>query len=476
MYLYRTIKSKIMNQNQPTIAILAGGGPASGLNAVVAGVAKTFIQKGYRVIGLHGGFEGLFTTHLCAQSAPDLPATPCGGEGDVQRVPPSSDKQGAGKGDVLSAQKTEDIDYHLADEIFNRGGSMLRMSRFKPSDTDFETRFNLDFFTENNVRLLVTIGGDDTASTANRISKFLVARNYPIANIHVPKTIDNDLPLPNGVPTFGYESALDKGAVIGRAIYVDAHSSGNWFVLSAMGRSAGHLAFGIGEACHYPMIIIPEMFDKTRITVDKIISLIVSSVVKRRIMGMDYGAAIISEGVFHSLDHKEIAANGIQFSYDAHGHPELGKIPKAAMFSQLLDKRMAELGIAFQSRPVELGYELRSQTPIAYDLTYCTELGIGVWKLFSSGCTGCMVYVDACGNVTPLYLNDLQDASGKIPPRMVDISSDRFRAVVDNILLAITPRDYEAARQYLTNPEAYDFLRILEWNEDEWGPVPMRRA
>ncbi len=142
----------------------------------------------------------------------------------------------------------------------------------------------------------------------------------------------------------------------------------------------------------------------------------------------------------------------------------------------LFAARPAAHGIAFQSRPVELGYELRSQTPIAYDLTYCTELGIGVWKLFSSGCTGCMVYVDACGNVTPLYLNDLQDASGKIPPRMVDISSDRFRAVVDNILLAITPRDYEAARQYLTNPEAYDFLRILEWNEDEWGPVPMRRA
>ncbi len=89
------------------------------------------------------------------------------------------------------------------------------------------------------------------------------------------KTIDNDLPLPDCAPTFGYESAKDKGAVIARAVYVDARTSGNWFVMSAMGRSAGHLAFGIGEACHYPMIVIPEMFNKTPITIDKIIRLMV---------------------------------------------------------------------------------------------------------------------------------------------------------------------------------------------------------
>ena len=52
--------------------------------------------------------------------------------------------------------------------------------------------FNLELFTKNNIKLLVTVGGDDTASTANRIAKFLAAKHYPIANIHVPKTIDND--------------------------------------------------------------------------------------------------------------------------------------------------------------------------------------------------------------------------------------------------------------------------------------------
>ena len=413
-----------MTKRNEAIAILTGGGPAPGMNTVVGSVAKTFLQKGYSVIGLHKGFTGLFR----------------------------------------EAPATENITFLKADEIFNLAGSFLRMSRFKPSDEDFEKRFNWQFFTENNIKLLVTIGGDDTATTANRVAKFLEEKRHPIANIHVPKTIDNDLPLPDCAPTFGYESAKDKGAVIARAVYVDARTSGNWFVMSAMGRSAGHLAFGIGEACHYPMIVIPEMFDKTEITVEKIVNLVISSIIKRKIMGMDYGAAVISEGVFHALSDEEIRKSGIHFTYDEHGHPELGKVSKAHIFNEMIEKKVKELGIKVKSRPVELGYEIRCQTPIAYDLTYCSELGIGVHKLFAEGKTGCMVYVDSEGNVSPLYLKDLQDpTTGKIPPRLVDIKSDKFSSVVETILNAITPADYEAAKQYVPNPEEYDFHKILNW-------------
>jgi 6-phosphofructokinase 1 len=408
------------------IAILTGGGPAPGMNTVVGSVAKTFIQKGYRVIGLHGGYSGLFNP----------------------------------------APRMVDIDFPLADDIFNRGGSFLQMSRFKPSQKDFDENFNLTFFRDNNVKLLVTVGGDDTASTANRIAAFLVANKYPVANIHVPKTIDNDLPLPGGMPTFGYQSAKDKGAVIARTVYMDARTSGNWFVLAAMGRSAGHLAFGIGSACHYPMIVIPEMFNRTTITVQKIVDLVVSSIIKRKIMGMDYGAAIISEGVFHELSEDECRNSGVTFSYDDHGHPELGKVSKAHIFNEMLEKRIAELGIKVKSRPVEIGYEVRCQTPVAYDLVYCSQLGMGVYKLFEQGDTGCMVYVNQEGFVTPLYLKDLEDPfTHKIPPRLVNLACDKFQAVIDNILNYITPDDYEAAVKYVSNPEEFDFHRILNWAE-----------
>ena len=176
------------------------------------------------------------------------------------------------------------------------------MSRYKPKDSEFKT----DFFTKNNIKLLVTIGGDDTASTANRLSKFLSANKVEVANIHVPKTIDNDLPLPEGSPTFGYHSAKAEGVRLATTYYEDARTSGNWFLVSAMGREAGHLAFGIGTACHYPMIIIPEMFNKTKVSFDKITRLIISSIVKRLILEIGYGAIIISEGVFHFMMRTDI--------------------------------------------------------------------------------------------------------------------------------------------------------------------------
>ncbi len=406
------------------IAILTGGGPAPGMNTVVGSVAKTFLQKGYTVIGLNGGYSGLFNPN----------------------------------------PNTVEITFPMADDIFNRGGSFLQMSRFKPTDNDFANNFNLDFFIKNNIKLLVTVGGDDTASTANRIAKFLEEKQYSIANIHVPKTIDNDLPLPAGTPTFGYESAKNSGAVIARAVYVDARTSGNWFVVAAMGRSAGHLAFGIGEACHYPMVVIPEMFNKTEITVDKIVNLVVSSIIKRKLIGMDYGAAMISEGVFHELSDEEIKKSGVSFSYDDHGHPELGKVSKAHIFNEMLEKKLKEIDVKVKSRPVEIGYEVRCQTPAAFDLTYCSELGMGVHKLFADGKTGCMVFVDGDGNVSPLYLKDLQDpTTGKIPPRLVDINSDKVKAVIDNILCYISEEDYEAAKAFVPNPEDYDFNKILNW-------------
>lgn len=408
---------------EKSIVILTGGGPAPGMNTVVGTIAKTFLSKGYRVIGLHGGYKGLFSP----------------------------------------TQKTTDIDFLLADSIFNRGGSYLMMSRYKPSQEDFDKNFNLDFFKNNNIQLLVTVGGDDTASTANRIAKFLAAKNYPIANIHVPKTIDNDLPLPSNIPTFGYHSAKSEGTKIATTVYEDARTSGTWFVVSAMGRSAGHLALGIGATCHYPMIVIPEMFNRTDITIDKIVNMAISAIIKRKIMGLSYGAIMISEGVFHAFSHTDLEAAGVKFTYDDHGHPELGKISKAQMFNELLEKKLDKLGISVKSRPVEIGYEVRCVTPIAYDLMYCSQLGMGVYQLFKEGATGCMVYLDLNNNIKPLYLSDIQDKDGKIPPRGVNIHTDKAQNIIRYLMHYITPADYEAAKEYVANPEEYDFIKMLNW-------------
>lgn len=404
---------------QGSIAIVCGGGPAPGINSVISSVSKVFLKDGYRVIGLHGGYKSLFSEEPVF----------------------------------------EDIDFQFADHIRGQGGSALQMSRYKPKDTEFST----GFFVKHNVELLVTIGGDDTASTANRISKYLKLKNVSLQNIHVPKTIDNDLPLPEGQPTFGYQSAKEAGVRIAQTVYEDARTSGNWFIISAMGREAGHLAFGIGAAVHAPMIIIPEMFNKVPITFDSIMKLIVSTIVKRKILGIPYGIVIISEGVFHFMPDEEITSSGIHFTYDDHGHPELGNVSKAHIFNVLLQEKLREIRMNVKSRPVELGYELRCVSPIAFDLLYCSLLGMGVKYLFDKGHTGCMVTADHLGSINPLFLEDVTNELGKVEPRMVNLNSQKTSQIFDHSLQYLDPGDYEAAKAFVENPEHFDFRRILSW-------------
>ena len=402
-----------------SIVILAGGGPAPGINTVISTVAKTFLKDGYRVLGLNDGYKNLF------QPNPDV----------------------------------VEMDFLYADAILKQGGSALKMSRYKPKNEEFNT----EFFVKNNIKLLVTIGGDDTASTANRISKFLASSGFPIQNIHVPKTIDNDLPLPEGSPTFCYYSAKDAAVHLVQTIYEDARTSGNWFVVSAMGREAGHLAFGMTSACHCPMVVIPEMFNKTEVTFDAIIKLVVSSIVKRKLLGVNYGVVIISEGVFHFMSDEEIEKSGVAFTYDEHGHPELGNVSKAHIFNLLLQQRLKALGINVKSRPVEIGYGIRCVEPNGYDLTYCSLLGYGVKKLFDKGVSGAMVTTNPKGEIMPLYLKDVEDENGKIKPRLVNLNGPKAELIFNDGLQYIMPADYEAAKAYLPNPEEYDFRKILKW-------------
>ncbi len=402
-----------------SVAILAGGGPAPGINSVISSVAKIFLKDNYRVIGLHEGYKTLFTD----------------------------------KPNII------DLDFTIADKIHNQGGSILSMSRYKPADKEFNTKF----FIDNDVKLLVTIGGDDTASTANRISKYLASNNIIISNIHVPKTIDNDLPLPDGIPTFGYQSAKQEGVRLATTVYEDARTSGNWFVVSAMGREAGHLAFGIGAACHYPMIIIPEMFDKVEITFDRIMRLIVSSILKRKVLGINYGVVIISEGVFHFMTDAEIIKSGITFTFDDHGHPELGNVSKAHIFNMLLQNKLRELKLNIKSRPVELGYELRCVQPIAFDMLYCALLGMGVKVLYDQGLTGCMVCSGPNGDIFPIFLKDVEDENGKVQPRLVNMQGQKSRMVYQDGIQYICEEDYEAALGYVSDPAVFDMKKILEW-------------
>ena len=404
-------------ETNKSIAILCAGGPAPGINTVVASITKRFLADGYRVLGLNHGYSTLFkdeTTYI-------------------------------------------ELTYEIADRIFSKGGSYLKMSRYKPKKEEF----NDTFFKKENIKLLVTIGGDDTASTANRISLFLEEKAIKTQNIHVPKTIDNDLPLPVGISTFGYQTAKNEGAHLAKTILEDGRTNDSWFIVSAMGREAGHLALGIGKSCHYPMIIIPEMFHKTTVTFDGIMKLIISTMVKRKLMGLNFGGVVISEGVFHFIDDEEIKNTGINFSYDEHGHPELGLLSKAHIFNQLLGVKLKKLNLNIKCRPVEIGYAIRCVDPTAYDLRFCTNLGYGVKELFDNGDSKCIVISTPAGAYKALSMKDIANADGTISPRLVDMESQEMKSTLKSFE-SLKEGDFEAAKSYLPHPENYSMSSILK--------------
>ena len=175
---------------------------------------------------------------------------------------------------------------------------------------------------------LVTIGGDDTASSAAALAE-AVGNGLRVA--HVPKTIDNDLSLPGNMPTFGYQTARHVGVNLVRNLMVDALTTGRWYLVVCMGRHAGHLTLGIGKAAGATVSVIAEEFPPGRITLDQVGDVLEGAIIKRRAMGLSHGVALVAEGIGERLDASELKdIPGVEVEYDDFGHLQLREVPLAA--------------------------------------------------------------------------------------------------------------------------------------------------
>src|SRR5438094_9023015 len=134
----------------------------------------------------------------------------------------------------------------------------------------------------------------------------------------VTVTIDNDLDLPAGVPTFGFQTARHLGARIVANILEDARTTCHWFFVVAMGRKAGHLTLGIGKAAGATLTLIPEEFGAT-VRMKKIVDTLVGAVIKRLSDGRQYGVAVLAEGLVLSFAPEDFAVLG-DVERDEHGH------------------------------------------------------------------------------------------------------------------------------------------------------------
>jgi 6-phosphofructokinase 1 len=385
------------------LGILVGGGPAPGINSAISAAVIEAIKAGADVIGIMDGFEHLI-------------------EGRTDMVRP--------------------LAYSDVSRIHFQGGSIIRTSRANPARSEADFERTLLTMKELRLESLITIGGEDTASTASRISRRAGAG---IRVAHIPKTIDNDLPLPANVPTFGFETARHLGTQWVLNLMEESRTTDRWCLVVVMGRKAGHLALGIGKAAGVIVTVIPEDFVSERISMDDLCLVIDGAILKRRSLGREDGLVVVAEGVASKMDPAELLRlSGEPVGHDAHGNIRLEKIPLASIIERELTRRFEERGDKISIVPVTLGYELRCAAPIPFDIDYTRTLGYGAVRfLLESGRQESGVVCVDDGRLRVLSFSELEDpANGRIRTRMVDVRSEHYR-VAREYMIRLRPGDIE---------------------------------
>jgi len=292
------------------------------------------------------------------------------------------------------------------------------------------------------VTMLITIGGDDTAFSAMKLAEKAGGR---IRVVHVPKTIDNDLDLPAHVDTFGYQTARHLGVGIVQNLMVDARTTSRWYFVIAMGRTAGHLALGIGKAAGATLTLIPEEFGAGTTKLKTVVDTLAGAIIKRQSYGRREGVAIIAEGLVLNLDPADLTALA-DVERDAHGHVRIAEVNIGEILKQQVTKRLKEFGLKATVVEKNIGYELRCADPIPFDMEYSRDLGYAAAKFILSGGNAALVSIQG-GRFVPIDFADLIDPqTGRTRVRRVDIRSERY-AIGRSYMIRLKREDFQDAHE-----------------------------
>src|SRR5579883_43461 len=391
------------------LGIVVGGGPAPGINGVISSVTIEAINRGLEVVGIRDGFKYLAT-------------------GDFTQVRPLTIPDVA--------------------PYYQRGGALLGTSRTNPAKEPANMAAVLEGLDKLGIKYLVTIGGDDTAYSGSQV--YAHAKGA-IKVAHVPKTIDNDLPLPPGIPTFGFETARHYGVQVSRNLHEDAKTTTRWYIIVSMGRAAGHLALGVGKASAATITLIAEELRGKEVSLELICDILIGSMIKRKAQGKSYGVAILAEGLMELIGEERLRElmekNPGKFGnieLDAFGHLRLGEIEFGRMIRTMIASRLKDLGLKFDMIDKDLGYELRCADPIPFDAEYTRNLGYGAVKFLLSPAAeeNGVVITHVGGSMVPRPF-----------PEMIAPKTKKMRTR----LVDITGENYEVARRYMIRLEQSDF-------------------
>jgi 6-phosphofructokinase 1 len=367
----------------PTLGILVGGGPAPGINGVIAAAAIEAINEGCSVVGIYDGYRWL-------------------ARGDSSHA---------------VSLRIEDVS-----RIHWTGGSILRTARTNPAESETTLANCVAALRDLHITHLLCIGGDDTTFGAAKIAD---ATGGDIRVATVPKTIDNDLPLPDNMPTFGFETARAVGAGIVETLMEDARTTQRWYLVISMGRKSGALALGITKAAGATLAVIPEQFGEAGLSLGIVADVIVGSMIKRATSGTNHGVAVIAEGIAERL-HESDFSKQHDTPRDPYGHIRLSEIDIGAVLKSEVLARLKEMRLEIDVVTKDVGYELRCAKPVPFDVEYTRTLGYGAVRYLLGGGSGAMVALRG-GHVAPVALQDMIDAkTGRIGVRVVDTTTEAY--------------------------------------------------
>lgn len=380
------------------LGIVVGGGPAPGINGVIRSVTLEAVNRGLDVIGFFDGFAHLI------------------------------------EGKSLHRQ------LHIADvsRIHLEGGSILRTSRLGPRADKKKLKNIVATLRRLKVDYLVTIGGDGTAFSSYQLSR--VARKTAV--VHVPKTIDNDIPLPDLMPTFGFHTARHVGTEIVSSLMTDAKATKHWYLVLTMGRKSGHLALGIGKAAGATLTLIPEEWDTAEVTLDQLAALIEGAIYKRLALGKPYGVAVLAEGLILKVKRDDLKKYS-QVHFNPVGQVHLEEIDLGLILKEMIAKNLAKAGVSIKVLSKSVGYELRGLPPIPFDAEYTQDLGYAAVRHLLSGGSGDIVCLKRGGKLQTIPIQGLLTLDeSTLRIREVDIHSDSYQ-VARAMMLRLEKGDFE---------------------------------
>lgn len=381
------------------LAILVGGGPAPGINSVIGAATIRAGLEGIDVLGIRDGFKWLM-------------------QGDITHV--------------------KNLTIQNVSRIHFRGGSYIGISRSNPTKEKKHLENTVTSLLRLNVDKLITIGGDDTAYSALKVDEMAAGR---IKVVHVPKTIDNDLDLPHGIPTFGFQTARHIGVEVVKNLMVDAQTTSRWYFVVSMGRKAGHLALGIGKAAGATLTVIPEEFPGPTIKLSHMVDVLVGAIIKRMSYGKSDGVAILAEGLVEHLAENDLQAF-VDVERDAHDNIRIAEINFGEILKYRVQEKLKTFNLKTTIVAKNIGYELRCADPIPFDMEYTRDLGFSAAQFMLNGGSGAMVSIQN-GHFVPLYFKDILDpVTKRTKVRMVDPSSESFY-IARRYMLRLNQADFE---------------------------------